>query len=271
MSTWVELGDRVFVRRYEFYDQNIGVVLGGSGVLVIDTRSTHVQGREILDDLRMLTADPVTVVVNTHGHFDHAFGNHVFRPATIWAQSGCPPFLDRTGEARRARIAASEPSIAADLADVVIDPPDRVFDETARLEIGDRVVDLRFLGRGHTDHDIVVSVPDAAVVFAGDLIEGGNVPFYNDGYPLDWPETAYRLAELVLGTVVPGHGDHAGRAFATQQAEALRTIAELGRRIHRGELDLDAAIELTPFPELPQEDIRAPLQRTLAQLNGELT
>ena len=46
---WVEIGDRVFVRRYAFYDQNIGVVLGGGEALVIDTRSTHVQAREILD------------------------------------------------------------------------------------------------------------------------------------------------------------------------------------------------------------------------------
>ena len=271
MSTWVELGDRVFVRRYEFYDQNIGVVLGDGGVLVIDTRSTHAQARELQADLRMLTADPVTVVVDTHGHFDHAFGNHVFRPATIWGQAGCPPFMARTGEERRARIKKQEPSLAADLDEVVIDPPDRVFDETATLEVGDRVVELRYLGRGHTDHDIVISVPDAAVVFAGDLIEGGNVPFYNDGYPLDWPETGFRLAELVHGTVVPGHGDHAGRAFATQQAEAIGTIAELGRQIHRGELDLEAAIERTPFPDFPPEDVRAPLQRTLAQLNGELT
>jgi glyoxylase-like metal-dependent hydrolase (beta-lactamase superfamily II) len=270
VSTWVELGDRVFVRRYEFYDQNIGVVLGEGAAMVIDTRSTHVQGREILADLRMLTADPVTVVVNTHGHFDHAFGNHVFRPTTIWAQAGCPPFMERTGETRRARIAASEPAIAADLAEVEIDPPDRVFAETARVEVGDRPVDLRYLGRGHTDHDIVISVADADVVFAGDLIEGGAVPFFNDGYPLDWPETALRLADLVHGTVVPGHGDHAGKQFAVQQADALRAIAELGRQIHRGELDLDAALEQTPFPDLPREDIRGPLQRVLAQLRGEL-
>ena len=267
---WTEIGDRVFVRRYAFFDQNIGVVMAGDEVMVIDTRSSHVQGREVLDDLRELTTAPVTVVVDTHGHFDHAFGNHVFRPTTIWAQAGCPPFMERTGETRRQRIAASEPTIAADLADVVIDPPDRVFAETARVEVGDRAVDLRYLGRGHTDHDIVISVPDAAVVFAGDLIEGGNVPFFNDGYPLDWPETALRLAELVHGTVVPGHGDHAGKLFASQQADALRTIAELGRQIHRGELDLEAALELTPFPDLPREDIRVPLQRTLAQLRGEL-
>jgi glyoxylase-like metal-dependent hydrolase (beta-lactamase superfamily II) len=267
---WTEIGDRVFVRRYAFFDQNIGVVLGDGAALVIDTRSTHVQGREILADLREITTDPVTVVVNTHGHFDHAFGNRVFRPATIWGHIGCPPFMERTGEVRRARVAADEPSIAEDLMAVEIDPPERVFAETATIKVGGRRVELRHLGRGHTDHDIVVSVPDANVVFAGDLIEGGAVPFFNDGYPLDWPETAYRLADLVRGTVVPGHGDHAGFAFATEQAEAFRAIAELGRRIHRGELEVDDALALTPFPELPREDIRAPLDRTLAQIRGEL-
>jgi glyoxylase-like metal-dependent hydrolase (beta-lactamase superfamily II) len=178
--------------------------------------------------------------------------------------------MDRTGDVRRARIAADEPSIAADLWEVEVDPPDRVFAETATIEVGGRRVELRYLGRGHTDHDIVVSVPNANVVFAGDLIEGGAVPYFGDGYPLDWPETAFRLAELVRGTVVPGHGDHAGAGFATHQAEAFRTIAELGRRIHRGDLELDDALELTPFPELPRKDVRAPLQRTLAQLRGEL-
>ena len=103
VPAWTEIGDRVFVRRYAFYDQNIGVVLGDGAALVIDTRSTHVQAREILADLRELTADPVTVVVNTHGHFDHAFGNHVFRPATIWGHVGCPPFMVRTGRASAGR------------------------------------------------------------------------------------------------------------------------------------------------------------------------
>ena len=84
MCDWIEVGDRVFVRRYTFYDQNIGVVLGDDGVLVDRHAVSHRQAREILDDLRELTPRPVAVVVNTHGHYDHAFGNHVFRPATIW-------------------------------------------------------------------------------------------------------------------------------------------------------------------------------------------
>src|SRR6188474_2855622 len=164
-DVWVEIGDRVFVRRYTFYDQNIGVVLGRGEALVIDTRSSYRQAREILADLRTLTSDPVTVVVDTHGHFDHAFGNAVFRPATIWGHDGCVPFMERTGEARKAKIAAATPELAGELDEVVIDPPDMTFEDGASVDLGGREVALRYLGRGHTDHDIVISVPGTDVVF----------------------------------------------------------------------------------------------------------
>ena len=269
-TPWTEIGDRVFVRRYAFFDQNIGVVLGDGEALVIDTRSTYVQAREILADLRTLTAEPVTVVVDTHGHFDHAYGNQVFRPAPIWGHERCVTFMALTGETLRAVIAAEYPELAADLPEVVVDPPDRTFSETAFVDLGGRRVELRYLGLGHTDHDIVVGVPDAGVLFAGDLIENGAVPFFADGYPLDWPETAHRLAELVVGVVVPGHGDHAGRAFADEQAASIGGLAELARRVHRGELSIEDAMAQTPFPAYPGEEIRRPLQRALAQLRGEL-
>ncbi len=271
MGDWVEVGDRVFVRRYAFFDQNIGVVLDGDDVLLIDTRSTHVHAREIQTDLRELTATPVSIVVNTHGHFDHAFGNRIFRPAPIWGQEGCVAFMDRTGEARRARIATEEPEIAADLAEVVIDPPDRTFAETAYLEVGGRRIELRYLGRGHTDHDIVVRVPDAGVVFAGDLFENGAVPFFGDAYPLDWPETAFRVAELVSNVVVPGHGDHAGPSFADAQAVAIARVAALAREVVGGRMSLDDAVAASPFPEHPAEDVRLPLRRAVLHLNGEIT
>jgi glyoxylase-like metal-dependent hydrolase (beta-lactamase superfamily II) len=268
---WVEVGDRVFVRRYAFFDQNIGVVLGDGAALVIDTRSTNAQAREIVADLRRLTASPVTVVVDTHGHFDHAYGNHVFRPSPIWGHEGCVTFMARTGEARRTRIAAENPEIATDLAEVVIDPPDKTFSETAYVEVGGRRVELRFLGRGHTDHDIVVDVRDAGVLFAGDLLENGAVPSFGDAYPLDWPETASRVAELAVGVVVPGHGDHGGRAFADQQAAAIGELAFLARQVRDAELSLDEAVARTPFPAYPADDVRKPLLRALSQLRGELS
>jgi glyoxylase-like metal-dependent hydrolase (beta-lactamase superfamily II) len=266
---WVEIGDRVFVRRYAFYDQNIGVVLGDREALVIDTRSTYGQAREILADLRSLTTDPVTVVVDTHGHFDHAFGNAIFRPATIWGHEGCGPFMERTGEARKTKIAAETPELAGELDEVVIDPPDRTFASTATVEVGGREVALRYLGRGHTDHDIVISVPGTDVVFAGDLFENGAVPFYGDAYALDWATTATQLASLVepdRGVVVPGHGDHAGRAFAAAQAASIAALATLAARIDAGEITLEDAVAAHPFPEYPAEDARGPLLRTVGQL-----
>jgi glyoxylase-like metal-dependent hydrolase (beta-lactamase superfamily II) len=270
---WVEIGDRVFVRRYEFYDQNIGVILGRDEALVIDTRATYRQAREILTDLRSLTTDPVTVVVDTHGHWDHTFGNAVFRPATIWGHEGCVAFMERTGEARKPTIATNTPEVAGDLDEVAIDPPDRTFASTATVEVGGRDVELRFLGRGHTDHDVVISVPGTDVLFAGDLLENGAVPWYGDGYPIEWAGTAARLAGLVhpeRGVVVPGHGDHAGRAFADAQAASIAALAELAGRVHGGEIALDDAIAAHPFPEHPPEDARRPLMRALAQLRGEL-
>lgn len=270
---WVEIGDRFFVRRYAFYDQNIGVVLGDGEALVIDTRATHVQAREIVDHVRELTALPVTVVIDTHGHFDHAFGNRVFRPATIWGQAGCAPFMERTGERRKPEIARGQPSLATDLAEVIIDPPDRTFDTFATIHVGGRPIELRFLGRGHTDHDAVITVPGTDVVWAGDLVENGAVPSFGDAYPMDWVATSVALAALVApgsGVIVPGHGDHAGRAFADAQASSFAALAQLAGRIHDGETSMEAAIAAHPFPDFPPEDAHRPLKRAVAQLRGTL-
>ena len=267
---WTEVGDRVFVRRYAFYDQNIGVVLGRDAALVIDTRTTYPQAREILDDLRELTSAPVEVVVDTHGHYDHAFGNAVFRPATIWGHVGCGPFMARTGDARRPQLVAQLPDLAADLREVVVDPPDRTFEEQVVVDVGDRQVELRYLGRGHTDHDAIVLVPGTGVLFAGDLLEGGAVPSFGDSYPLDWPATVDRLMPLVERIAVPGHGDPDGPDWVAEQAAALHAVADLGRRIAVGEIGLEEALASNPYPAFPADHVRGPLRRAAAQARCEL-
>jgi glyoxylase-like metal-dependent hydrolase (beta-lactamase superfamily II) len=269
MSGWTEIGDRVFVQRYEFFDQNIGVVLDDAGALVIDTRTTHRQAQETIADLRAITNLPVTVVVNTHGHYDHAFGNHVFRPAEIWGHERCVSMITTTGERQRAGAASALPDLAADLADVVLDPPNRTITESATVEIdpGGRQVELRYLGRGHTDNDIVVLVPDADVVFAGDLLENDATPYFGDAFPIDWPATAERLVELVSDVVVPGHGSIGDRGFAVRQMTEFRTVAELAKLVHGGVLGLDAAVLRTPYPA---DTALEPLTRAISQLNGDL-
>ena len=270
MASWTEIGDRVFVRRYAFYDQNIGVVLGGDDVLLIDTRSTHVQAREIVDDLRTLTRD----AGDARRRHARPFRPCLRQPRLPAGDDLGPRALRRVHRAdRRGAPGAGrrrEAEIAADLAEVVLDPPDRTFAETAYVDVGDRRVELRHLGRGHTDHDIVIKVPDAAVMFAGDLIENGAFPSFGDGYPLDWPETASRLAELVVGVVVPGTATTpGGRSPRSRPSRSPpwpswpdASIAANSRSTTRS--------PATPFPAYPAEDVRRPLQRALAQLRGEL-
>src|SRR4029077_11083486 len=111
--------------------QNIGVVLGDEAALVVDTRVSHRQAEEILGDLRALTRLPVGIVVNTHGHSDHCFGNRPFRPATIWGHERCVTMIETTGERQRQGTIAAMPELASELYEVVFDPPDRTFSDVA--------------------------------------------------------------------------------------------------------------------------------------------
>lgn len=269
MSLWSEVGDRVFVRRYAFFDQNIVAVIGADGLLVVDTRMTHRQADEIIDDLRELTALPVRAVVNTHGHHDHAFGNSRFRPAPIWGHVRCATMIAETGDRQRAAVAAAIPDFSDDLAAVVLDPPDRTFttETTVPFDAGGRLVELRYLGRGHTDNDIVVLIPDADVLLAGDLVENDATPYFGDGFPMDWPATVEKIVELATGPVVPGHGTVGDRGFVVRQMTEFRAVAELANLVHTGLIDLDAAVLRTPYPA---DAARQPLERALAQLRGEL-
>jgi len=264
---WVEVGNRVFTRRYRFYDQQIGVVLGESEALVIDTRTTSGHARELIADIGRLTPLPVRLVVDTHWHSDHVFGNHDFRPATIWGHERCRSRLLENGEHQRASLAAALPDLAEDIGSLVIDPPDRTFAETAILDVGGRRVDLSYLGRGHTDADIVMVVPDAGVLFAGDLLENDAVPFFGDGYPLEWPATVERLLALVGGPVVPGHGSIGDRAFVQRQLAEFEAVAAAARRFHAGEIERTEALAAMPYE--PASSVE-PLDRALAQLRGEL-
>ena len=246
-SVWNEVGDRVWVRRYEALDQTIGAIGGEAGLAVIDTRANHRLADELRDDLRQLPGDLVAVV-NTHGHWDHAFGNARFAPLPIWGHVRCADFMAETGEAARARLIEQYPDEADDYRDVELTPPTESFEEFASLDLGGRQLDLRFLGRGHTDNDIVALVPDASVLFAGDLLENAPAPAFGDSFPISWPVTGVALLALVDGVIVPGHGDPFDRAFAERQVDELALMAELARDAASGAIGLHEAIRRSPFP-----------------------
>lgn len=216
--TWREIGDNIFVRRHESYDLNIGLVVGTDACLLIDTRESLATGRELAEAVRTVTATPWTVV-NTHAHFDHFFGNGAFVPCDIWSLDRCRDVIIERSDEQLARHGDGETPIVA---------PTRTFPPPhQRLDIGGRTVDLHFLGRGHTDNDIVITVDD--VLFAGDLVEEGGPPLFGDAYPADWPNTVNTLKSLIRGPVVPGHGDVVDAAFVHEQEQLLRSVSHLDR------------------------------------------
>ena len=246
-SPWREVGDRIWVRRYASLDQTIGVI-GGDGMLaVIDTRASHRLADELRAELREMPGE-VRSVINTHGHWDHVFGNSRFLPTPIFGHVRCAEMVTTHGEAQRDRVIEAYPGEAEQFREVELTPPSELFEVSSTIDLGDRGIELRYLGLGHTDNDVVVLVPDAGVLFAGDLLEKAPAPGFGDSFPIAWAETGRRLLELVAGPVVPGHGEPFDRQFAERQVEELGVLAGLAREATSGAIGLDDAIARSPFP-----------------------
>ncbi|MCT2586858.1 MBL fold metallo-hydrolase [Actinophytocola gossypii] len=225
--SWIAVADGVFARRYEHLDQTLGVVVGSSGCLVIDSGPDETHGAELAAEVRQITPLPWTLVI-THAHFDHFFGTAPFLPCPVWAHTRCRDAIANSDPDRRAWIARYEadgdPDRARRLADARLVLPTHVFTDHTRVDLGDRHADLIHPGRAHTDHDVLVHVPDAAVVFAGDLVEQGAPPSVGpDAHPIEWRTALDRLLALGPTVIVPGHGDPVDSAFVrTQQATLAR-------------------------------------------------
>ena len=265
-KVWQEVAEGVYRRRYESLDLNVGVVIGGEGVLVIDTRASHRQAQQLLDELRILTDLPPRWVLNTHYHWDHCWGNALFPAAQIWGHERCRAALMTDGEEARRRVIDSlPPEHHGDVEEVLITPPDHTFGIRHAIDLGGRVVEFKHLGLGHTDSDVVVQVADSGVLFAGDLIEEGAPPAFLDSYPLDWPETLDALLGMVRGVVVPGHGDIVTRAFIETQRAEIAAVAATCRAEYVNGIPVDKVdVRTSPYPEAV---MREALERAYLQLD----
>ncbi len=254
MNRWVEVGDGVLARRHAELDLTTGLVLGGERALVVDTRGDAAQGAELRAAVRTVTALPLVVAI-THAHFDHCFGTAALLPAPVHALPGCRAALAATAAAQRAEWvehyrARGDAVTAAALLGTEPVLPDAPA--PAALDLGGRRADLLDLGPGHTDHDLVVHVPDAGVVFAGDLVEQGAPPSFGpDSVVPAWPATLDALLGLRAATVVPGHGDPVDGPFVAEQRELLARVAELWTSVARGEATEAYAERVAPARSVP--------------------
>ncbi|MBM7509966.1 MBL fold metallo-hydrolase [Nocardioides sp. 31GB23] len=269
-----EVADRVWVARHEWYDVNVSVVAGDRGLVVVDTHGSAAAGRRVLDDVRRLGAGEVVAVVNTHAHFDHAFGNVAFREADpevpIHAHEGAVAGLEATSVADTAAAhagGADDPRREEVLATEVV-LPDRTFSSATVLDLGDRVLELVHPGPAHTAGDLVVLVPDAQVLLAGDLVEESGPPSLGaDSFPMQWPLSLDIVLGLTTGasTVVPGHGAVVDRDFVEVQRNELGIVAETIRDLAGRGVPVDEALAAGEWPWEPRH-LEAAVRRGYEQL-----
>ncbi|QMU75811.1 MBL fold metallo-hydrolase [Streptacidiphilus sp. PB12-B1b] len=289
---WREVADRVFQRRYQPFDVTVSVVAGADGLAVVDTRSSLAEARELREDLRRLSPAPVRWVVNTHVHFDHVWGNAEFAaprqepPAQFWAHAAAVAAMTRAVQGRdpeasafKVRLAAKSPRWAANMAELEEVVPDHAVGGGGRadrhtLELGDRAVHLLHLGRGHTDGDLVLHIPDADALLAGDLVEQSGPPAFGpDSYPLDWAPTLDALIATAVGpdtVVVPGHGEAVGRAFVRAQRDAIRSVAERCAVLHAAGVPVGEARAAGGDWAYQPDQLDNAVERAYAQLDGAI-
>ena len=189
--------------------------------------------RTVADDVRRLGAGPLTGVVNTHEHWDHTFGNVVmleeFGTSRCTRTTGPPSTPSRPASAPRSSPRQPDDPHAEEVLETRVVAADQTFSSVRIIDLGDRQVELIHPGRGHTAGDLVVRVPDADLLAAGDLVEQSDPPSIGgDSWPFEWPTTM----DLVLGflgdatVVVPGHGKLVDKEFVQDQRTELGVIAE---------------------------------------------
>ena len=223
---------------------NAGFVVGSSGVLVVDTFEGVEPARALLAEIRKVTNLPIRFVVNTHYHLDHTGGNAVFAEAgaTIIAHKNLRGWL-RTENLKFFR--DPKPEQRAMVESLVL--PDETYSDAVDIYLGTRHIQVRYM-LGHTGGDSVVLVPDADVIFGGDLVWQKHLPNLIDATTSDWVKTLEKLlADHPSATFVSGHGDVASPADVRDFHDYLVTLREeVARAQAAGKSDKDLVDAVMP-------------------------
>jgi glyoxylase-like metal-dependent hydrolase (beta-lactamase superfamily II) len=218
---------------------NSSFIVNDDDVIVVDDHVSPAAAWVLLEEIKEVTNKPVTTVINTHFHFDHAHGNQIFdsrvniigheftRQMLLSNSIGMPLYKNYvTGltpqiEDMKKRLAAesdagtqarltTQISVAennrAAQAELKPTPPNVTLTDRMTLFRGSREIQIRYLGRGHTAGDVVVFLPREKVVMTGDFLTAG-MSNMSDSFPDEWVKSLDALKTLDFDTVLPGHGD----------------------------------------------------------------
>jgi glyoxylase-like metal-dependent hydrolase (beta-lactamase superfamily II) len=205
--TFSEIGRDLYAFTAEG-DPNSGIIIGDDGVIVIDAQATPAMAGLVIERVRKVTDKPIKYVVLSHYHAVRVLGASAYNAQEILASEKCRAMIAERGKEdwdseygrfpRLFRAAESIPGLTW---------PTVTFKERMSLYLGKRRVDLMHIGRAHTAGDIVAYVPDANVVFSGDIVEYKSACYCGDAHFTDWPATLARLGAFRADALVPGRGD----------------------------------------------------------------
>ncbi|MFV0258135.1 MAG: MBL fold metallo-hydrolase [Acidimicrobiales bacterium] len=236
---------------------NAGLVVGEEDSLLVDTLFDLKLTAEMLGTMDPLVERrPIRTLVNTHANGDHCFGNQLVGGAEVIASAASAAEMEELPPDRLAAM------MRADLGETTnaylhkafgpfefdgIEPPhaDRTFSTRLRLDDAGRVADLIEVGPAHTAGDVLVHLPEARVMFTGDILFIGGTPIVWAGPVANWITACQTILELDCDTIVPGHGPITDRAGVEAVAGYLEFVwSEAGARFAGGMSAEDAARDI---------------------------
>ena len=248
---------------------NSGFVVGEKGVLVVDAHINAAMARQIQDAVRKVTDKPILYLINTNYHGDHTFGNYAFPPTTQIVAHRKTAAAMQEFEHEKKLMLSTVNGDSTVLADVKLRLPNIEFEESLRLDLGGRMVELYHFGHGNTPGDTVVYEPVTKTAWTGNLVLGrGSIPWAIDGNTPAYLNTIARMAaSLDIETVVPGHaimtsGDILGKylRYLSGLVQSVQTEIRSGRTLEQTLARLPLAESYLPPENSPFARVRPAMQ-----------
>ena len=192
----------------EGFNSNAGFVVTDEGVVVVDALGSPALGDALLKAIRSVTPKPVKHVIVTHYHADHFYGLEALKKAgaEVWAQRAAADYLNG-GEAER-RLEQRARDLFPWVDDrMPIIRPDHWIDAESDLTVGGVRFEVQHFGPAHSPEDVIVIVPQEGVVFSGDILFAGRIPFVGQADSRKWLERIDRLLALKPRVMITGHGE----------------------------------------------------------------
>jgi cyclase len=265
-----EVADRVFA--YVQPDggwclSNAGIVTDDGGPLLIDTAATERRARGLRSIVDSLSDLPPRLLVNTHHHGDHTYGNGYFPEACVIGHELCRTEMVAAG----LQLGLIWPHVDWGAIEVV--PPAVTFTDRLTLWLGERRVELIHVGPAHTSNDVVAWLPEERVLFAGDVVFSAVTPFVMMGSVAGSLAALDLLRALDAEVVVGGHGAVGGPELLAANESYLRFLQGVAREGYAAGLPPLALARETDLGEfsglLDSERLVGNLHRAYSEERGE--